>query len=81
MKHRFLLHSLNHSVLVVDASELWSTSEIKPRTGNTEMVPTLRFGNWEDAERHFWVKGADDETIASASKGLAKSSVAVMTIV
>jgi hypothetical protein len=81
MTHRFLLHSLNHNILVVDISELWSASENKPRTGNTEMAPTLRFGSWEDAERYFRVKGADDETIASASKGLAKSSVAVMTIV
>jgi hypothetical protein len=81
MKHRFLLHSLNHTVLVVDISEIGLASEINPRTGRAEMVPALRFVSWEDAERYFRSKGGDAETIAGSSKGLVKTGVAVMTIV
>ena len=81
MKHRFLLHSLNHTVLVVDISEYGMEIEINPRTGNTKMVPSLRFTNWKEAERYLRAKGADDETIESTYARFHKASVAVMTIV
>lgn len=80
MKHRFLLHSLNHTVLVVDISEFGIAIEINPRTGNTKMVPALRFINWKEAARYFRAKGADDETIERTYARFSKASVAVMTV-
>jgi len=81
MKHRFLLHSLNHTILVVDISQFGITIKINPRTGNTEMVPALRFINWQEAEQYFRAKGAGAETIERAHAQLNKNSTAVMTIV
>ena len=72
MKHRFLLHSLNHTVLIVDISQFGINIEINPRTGNSQMVPALRFINWKEA---------DDDTIESTRVALAKTGVAVMTVV
>jgi hypothetical protein len=80
MKHRFLLHSLNHTILVVDISQFGMAIEINPRTGNTKMVPALRFINWKEAEQYFRAKEADAETIGRTRTQLSKNSTAVMTI-
>ncbi len=53
MKHRFLLDPLNHMIVVVDISEFGMAIEINPRTGNTKMVPALRFADWKEAESTF----------------------------
>jgi hypothetical protein len=81
VKHRFLLHSLNHTVLIVDISQFGINIEINPRTGNSQMVPALRFINWKEAEQFFRAKEADDDTIESTRVALAKTGVAVMTVV
>ena len=81
MKHRFLLHSLNHTVLIVDISQFGINIEINPRTGNSQMVPALRFINWKEAEQFFRAKEADDDTIENTRVALAKTGVAVMTVV
>jgi hypothetical protein len=80
MKHRFLLHSLNHTILVVDISEFGMAIEINPRIGNTKMVPALRFIHWKEAEQYFQAKGADAGTIERTHAQLYKNSSAVMTI-
>jgi len=67
--------------LVVDITEVGIKTEMNPRTGNTKMVPALRFGNWEEAKRYFRAKEANEETIESTRVMLNKSSVAVMTVV
>ena len=81
MKHRFLLHSLNHTILVVDISQFGVAIEIDQRAGNTKMVPAFRFINWEEAEQYFRAKGADAETIERTHAQLSKNSTAVMTVV
>ena len=81
MKYRFLLHSLNHSVLIVDISQFGINIEINPRTGNSQMVPALRFINWKEAEQFFRAKEADDTTIEDARSTLARTGVAVMTVI
>ena len=81
MTHRFLLHSINHSLLVVDISQVGVASKFQPQTGIVEMVSALRFINWEEATLYFREKGADDETIRKSSAMLIKTSAAVMTIV
>jgi hypothetical protein len=81
VKHRFLLHSLNHTVLIVDISQFKMNIEINPRTGNSEMVPALRFINWKEAEQFFRAKEATAKTIEETRVMLAKTGVAVMTVV
>jgi hypothetical protein len=81
MKHRFLIHSLNHTILVVDISQFGMEHEVNPRTGNTEMVPGLRFLSWQEAEQYFRANEADRPAIESARAMLHKSGVAVMTVV
>jgi hypothetical protein len=81
MKHRFLLHSLNHTILVVDISQFGIAIEINPRTGNTKMVPALRFVNWKEAEQFFRAKEATEDTIQQTYTNLQKTGVGVMTVV
>ena len=81
MKHRFLLHSLNHTILAVDITEFGTKMEINPRTGNAKMVPALRFRTWKETEQYFRAKEASEDCIESTRVMLNKSSVAVMTIV
>jgi len=81
MKHRFLIHALSHTILVVDITQFGTEIEINPRTGNTKMVPALRFPVWKEAEHYFRANGADLETINQILTQLKKASVAVMTIV
>ena len=77
MRHRFLLHSLNHTLLVVDVTEM----KIETPIGQTKMVPALKFSNWEEAERHFRAHTADDHTLGEARAMLTKVGIAVITIV
>ena len=81
MKHRFLLHSLNHTILVVDISEHGTAVEINPRTGNTKMIPSLRFVNWKEAEQFLRAKEADEDTIQKTHTMLSKTGFAVTTVV
>jgi hypothetical protein len=82
MKHRFLVHALSHTFLVVDISQFGVEIEnSNVRTGNTKMVPALRFPVWKEAEQYFQASGADLETIENTHTQLSKTSVAVMTIV
>ena len=81
MKHRFLIHSLSHTILVVDITQFGIQIEIDARTGNMKMIPAFRFPVWKEAEQYFRAKEADDETIERTQAQLSKNSTAVMTIV
>jgi hypothetical protein len=82
MKHRFLIHLLSHTVLVVDISQFGVEIESSNvRTGNTKMVPALRFPVWKEAEQYLRVNGVDSETLEKTHAQLSKASVAVVTIV
>jgi hypothetical protein len=45
------------------------------------MVPALRFINWKEAEQFFRPKEAADDAIEDTRVALAKTGVAVMTVV
>jgi len=81
MKHRFLLHSLNHTILVVDITQFGTAIKINSRTGNTEMAPALRFVNWKEAEQYFRAKEADEDTIDTTRAMPHKTGLTVMTVV
>jgi hypothetical protein len=82
MKHRFLIHSLSHTILIVDISQFGIEMESNNvRTENTKMVPALRFPVWKEAEQYLLANGADSEMIEKIHTQLGKASVSVMTIV
>jgi len=81
MKCRFLLHSLSHTVVVVDITDIGLPTEIYPRRGQQRMVPALRFQSWRDAAQYLLALGANNEMLHLASAHLRETSVAVLTIV
>ncbi len=81
MKHRLLLHSLSHTFVVVDITNLGLPDEIYPTSGKEEIVPCHRFQGWEDARRYLLTLGADDKSIERSVESLRKTSTAVLTIV
>jgi len=69
LKHRFLIHSLHHNWISSQADE-----------GKEQMVPSLSFQSWGEAERHFRALGAKGSMIEEAFVRLKRSSVAVLTM-
>jgi hypothetical protein len=43
MKHRFLIHSLNHTALVVDITQFGLPTKVFPPGGEHETAPAIRF--------------------------------------
>jgi hypothetical protein len=81
MKHRFLLHSLSHTWLIVDITAIGLPNEIYPEEGKKQTVPALRFQNWTHVERYLRSQGADSDEIECLSVALKRYSVGVLTIV
>ena len=81
MMHRFLLHSLSHTVIVVDITDCGLPTDVFPPTGERRLVPSVRFQNWEDAKQYLGMLGADKELLEEAAIRLKQTSVAVLTIV
>lgn len=78
MKRRFLVHSLNHTFLVVDITGFGIAADVNSR--NIQTAPVFTFANWKEAEAYFRTNEADQETIARTRANLSKNGVAVMTI-
>ena len=81
MKHRFLIHSLNHTFLVVDITSIGLPTGALPQNGQERVVPTLRFRNWEDAKQYFLRLGAEGAALDKTSTTIRNESLAVLTIV
>jgi len=80
MKHRFLIHSLNHTSLLVNITEIGSPTEVYPPEGKSQSVPSLRFQGWHNVERYLLGLGANQKSLSSLAETLKKTSVAVLTI-
>jgi hypothetical protein len=81
MGHRFLVHGLNHTILLVDITEIGLPTEILPPEGKTQSVPSLRFTSWHDAERHLLARGASQEDLSKLRDRFKLAGVAVLTVV
>jgi hypothetical protein len=81
MKHRFLVHGLNHTTLLVDITAVGLPGEIYPPEGATQPVSSRRFQNWRDAEQYLLGTGAEPEQLSRMPERLKKDGVAVITIV
>jgi hypothetical protein len=80
MKHRFLLHALNHTILVVDITSIGLPTGIIGDEGEARSLPSIRFRTWHEAERHFLALGAKQKYLETADESLRKTSTAVLTI-
>ena len=80
MKYRFLLHSLNHTLLCVDITSVGLPAGIISDGGEAETLPSIRFRSWGNAEQHFLGLGAKRESLRVADESLKKNGVAVLTI-
>jgi hypothetical protein len=81
MKHRFLVHNLNHTTLLVDITAVGLPAEIYPPEGVPQPVAARRFQNWPDAEQYLLGMGADPEHLSRTLEGIKKNGTAVITIV
>jgi hypothetical protein len=81
MKHRFLIHSLNHTTLLVDISGIGLPAEIFPPQGKPQSVPSLRFQAWHDAEQYLLGLGASLGSLGIVVESLNKRGLAVLTII
>jgi hypothetical protein len=81
MKHRFLIHKLNHTVLAVDVSAISLPDYIIEDTGHEQSVPSIRFTSWSHAEKYFSSLGATPKVLAGVSESFGKTGLAVLTLV
>jgi hypothetical protein len=80
VKHRFLLHQLNHTILCVDITEIGLSNEIYPPEGKNQMVLSTRFQSWKSAEAYLLQKGASEEGLGQALVQLNKAQLSALTI-
>ena len=80
MKHRFLVHSLNHTTLLVDITAVGLPTEIYPPEGKPEPVSSRRFQSWRDAEQYLLKMGTEQDELDRMLERTKKDGVAVLTI-
>ncbi len=75
MKHRFLLHSLNHRIVIVDISSLDLGSTV-----DRGSVPFIWAASWNEVARYLKNLQASDELIEHTRQSLQEQNTAVVTI-
>jgi hypothetical protein len=80
MKHRFLVHSLNHTVLTVNITEIGLPNQHIEAGGQRYSVPSIWFKSWSDAEEYFSKLGVKSEELVRLRENLRKTSLAVFTV-
>jgi hypothetical protein len=81
MNHRFLMHELNHTCLLVDIPAIGLPNEILPVEGKVQNVPTFRFMSWDHAKKYLQGLGAKTKPIEATEESLKRTSVGILTIV
>jgi len=80
MKHRFLVHFLNHTVLLVDISEIGVATQIYPPEGKPQAVSSLRFQSLRDAEQYLVGLGAGRKLLDMTIENVRKTGATVLSI-
>jgi hypothetical protein len=78
MRYRFPLLNLHHMVLAVNITAL--SPNVAGLRVNGQALPFTQFSSWKRAREHFLELGAEQEAIDRVAQSLAKTSVAVLTI-
>ena len=77
---RHLIHEMNHTILVVDATPIGLPTEIYPVRGKEQPLSSFRFQSWQDAESFLLGMGAKSELLHQTRDSLKATSLAVLTI-
>ena len=75
MKHRFLIHTLNHTVRLVDVTSIGIPSEIDLPEGKPQTIPSLPFRSRTLAEKYLTERGAGRITVQGLQEALKKNGV------
>lgn len=78
--HRYLIYTLSHTVLLVDAISARGVTEILPAEGKAVTFPGLHFRSWQWAERFLLERGASQELMRKTRDQLRKTSLALVQI-
>ena len=81
MKHRFLVHSLNHTVLLVDITAIGLPAEVYPSEGKPQAVQTLRFQTWGSAKEYLRGLGTSEERLDEIGANVKGAGLGVLTII
>jgi hypothetical protein len=76
---RYLIHSINHTTLLVDITPIVLPTEILPPEGRDETLFSLRFQG-KAADQFLLRAGAKLEQVQKVNESLKKTSLAVLTI-
>ena len=80
MKHRFMIHALNHTWLVVDITSIGFPTEVYPEEGKEQMLSSRRFQSWNHAEHFLTGQGADASDVGQTQDALKRWGCSVLTI-
>lgn len=80
MLRRFLIHTLNHTVLIVDITAIGIPRGGYPPEGEVQEVSSRRFQTWDDAQRYLTTLGAKNGLLDKTKSNLDRFSVDVFTI-
>jgi hypothetical protein len=80
MNRRYLLHAINHTILLVDATPIGLANKVYPPDGKEQLLTSLRFQGWEAAEGFLRKAGADPELLHETRNALKATSLAVLTM-
>jgi hypothetical protein len=78
---RFLRHSLSHTFLAVDITEVLEPNESSPIPVQKPTVPYVRFNTWAETERFLMALGASPESTAATSARLLQCGTTELTII
>jgi hypothetical protein len=77
--HRYVLHEINHTVLLIDITPISIPREIIPPEGKAEDLLSLRFQAWKWAEKFLLDSGASRDNLDKTRDSLTKTSMAIVS--
>ena len=80
MKHRFLLHSLSHSIVIVDITGFGISTRTETAIASASTVPAFRFSSRREVKEFLQARGADTDALDAMFLQLGSASTAVLTI-
>ena len=76
---RYVLHEINHTVLLIDITPISIPREIFPPEGKAENLLSLRFQTWKWAEKFLLNSGVSRDNLNKTQDSLTKTSMAIVS--
>jgi len=74
----YVLHEINHTMLLIDITPISIPREILPPEGKAEDLLSLRFQSWKWAEKFLLDSGASRDNLNKTRDSLTKTSLAMV---